>query len=288
METEPSEAPSWNQKGQGIFHEVNRFSGPRQIAHLAEILYYAVDIDDGTKAEQATRLRRSPLRPSFVVETDRGFHVYWRATRASYALWDDVVKLRLVPFFRADPNARDVTRVLRTPGYWHQKDPRHPFLVRVVLRTGAAYTEDMMLRSWRPDPAYYDRPRKLHTERNAPLPAGVVSLSSALMARQTAQEPRGDGGIWDRIYQADQGALLLALSGRPEVGGDLIELKQNTNGTKQIHVGGKSTACWVDQRGRIGSHDKGGPSVVEWCAWWGVPKRKVIAALEQLFPELKQ
>lgn len=59
------------------------------------------------------------------------------------------------------------------------------------------------------------------------------------------------------------------LSGAEELKGEVIDFKQNSNGTHQIIVDGKSTGCWIDHNGFIGSNDKGGPTAIQWIEWYG-------------------
>ena len=42
----------------------------------------------------------------------------------------------LVESFGSDPNAKDLARVLRLPGFFHQKDPDRPHLVRITAESG--------------------------------------------------------------------------------------------------------------------------------------------------------
>ena len=64
------EARGWNARGFGIFGTVNSFSGNRRtIANLERIEAWAIDMDEGTKAEQEAKLKAFALVPSIVVET---------------------------------------------------------------------------------------------------------------------------------------------------------------------------------------------------------------------------
>ncbi len=74
------------------------------------------------------------LPPNIVVETSPGkFHRYWLTHGGETALAQfKAVMTTMVEKYGSDPNARDLARVLRLPGFYHQKDPANPFLVSIV------------------------------------------------------------------------------------------------------------------------------------------------------------
>ena len=97
-----------------------------------------------------------PLTPHIVVETSAGkFHRYW-LTRESKAALDDYegVMRTMVEQFGSDPNARDLARVLRLPGFFHLKDVGNPFLVSIVEASHAQpYTWEQITAVIPPSPA---------------------------------------------------------------------------------------------------------------------------------------
>jgi RepB DNA-primase N-terminal domain len=85
-----------------------------------------------------------PLEPSVVVESSpQHFHRYWLTAdgwpadeqgRADFA----AVMERMVTSYGCDKNAKDLSRVLRVPGFLHRKDPARPHMVRSSRTTAAA------------------------------------------------------------------------------------------------------------------------------------------------------
>jgi hypothetical protein len=77
------------------------------------------------------------LSPQIVVETSPGkFHRYWLTQGGKDALAEfRAVMTTMVQLYGSDPNARDLARVLRLPGFFHQKDPQNPFMVSIVEAT---------------------------------------------------------------------------------------------------------------------------------------------------------
>lgn len=278
FQIEPHEAQGWNDQGFGIFATVNSFNGPRRKENLNCINAWAVDMDTGTKADQWERIRSSPLMPSCVVETKRGFQAYWYAQDGSDpAVWNAIVLERLVPFFGADKNARDLCRILRVPGFFHLKDPADPFLVRIVWEHAVEYSERQMLRfPWVPDRTAIEAER-----RDAQMRARETARQSAIAAGMSPTET-----LWDAIWNLNCEDGLLRLSGHWAVSGEQYTFRSTARGNRNLFVNGKGTSCFVDENKRIGSLDGGGPTLVQWLRWFKHDWKTVIAVLKEIYPHL--
>ena len=178
------EAARYNRDGWGIFWTVNEFTGARRIGNLARIAAWAVDIDEGEKVFQQARLLASPLVPSLIVETRRGYQAYWSAKDGHPDAWNAILLDRLVPHYGADRNARDIARILRVPGYLHQKDPADPFPIRIVWRYPVAYTQLQIVEHYS-DKGTGERQATATTER---------------AATKASVQFKGSDGFWDRVY----------------------------------------------------------------------------------------
>ena len=96
------------------------------------------------------------LTPQIVVETSAGkFHRYWLTNQSTAALDEyEGVMRTMVDQYGSDPNARDLARVLRLPGFLHMKDAANPFLVCVVEASHAQpYTWEQITAVIPPSPA---------------------------------------------------------------------------------------------------------------------------------------
>jgi hypothetical protein len=271
FELTAGESPAeWNRKGFGIFWTVNEFNGPRRIENLTRVAFWAVDLDDGTKAEQLERIQKAPLIPSLIVETKRGYQVYYRAKDGRKEHWNAIVLHRLVPYFGADKNARDLARILRVPGFLHLKDPANPFQVKTVFTSPAAYTEWQMVEHF-PDTEAEERAREQHHQDRTryKAPTGLAET------------------FWDRVYELDCLEGLSRLSGHPGVSGEQYTFRRNASGTHNILVDGKGTSCWVDRNGRIGSLAGGGPTLFQWLKWFRNSPGDCAKIIKQLFPHLE-
>ena len=268
VELAPRDAERWNGKGWGIFATVQKFNGPRRKENLERIRAWAIDLDEGTKAEQRERIQRSPLEPSSIVETKNGYHVYWYAIDGKAEHYRGLLD-RLVAFFGADKNARDLARVLRVPGFLHLKDPADPFLVKHVHgpNTSRAYTERQMVAYF---PATEDESRERH--------------------RASRPEfPTADGdGFWEQVYNLDCADGLERLSGMACVNGEKYEFRRCASGNLNIIVDGRGTSCWIDQNGRIGSKQNGGPTLYQWLRWYRNTPGECARILKDIYPHLAE
>lgn len=258
-----NEACEWNEKKWGIFWTVNEFEGSRKKENLKKILSWAVDIDTGTKEAQRSIINKY-LTPSQVIETPRGYHVYYDSIDGTAEGWDDIVAKRLIYCLGGDPRAKDISRVLRVPATLHWKDPENPFGIKLVAHSNAAYTEEEMRRVFKKEP----------TE---------AQQKSTLKKELKFQK---DGQLFERIYSMDCEDALKRLSGSPAVSMESYSFKDNHSGTKNIIVNGKSSSCWIDLNKKIGSLDGGGPTVWQWINWLHRNHKKTFRYFSDSFPEV--
>jgi hypothetical protein len=256
----------------GVFWTVNEFNGPRRKECLRRIRAWAVDIDDGTKAAQHANLHSSPLVPSLIVETKRGYQAYWNAADGQAEHWNAIVLERLVPRFGADRNARDLCRILRAPGFLHLKDPADPFRVRVVWEHRVTYTERQIGEAF---------PWVCSTQHH------VDEARAEVRAAIPGAAPSGDE-FWQAVASLDCREALERFSGSPLCRGEHFTFRRVSSGNLNIFCDGKGTSCWVDASGKIGSSDKGGPFISSWLRWYGNDWPTVIAALKAAYPHLAE
>ncbi|MEO5334644.1 MAG: PriCT-2 domain-containing protein [Magnetococcus sp. YQC-5] len=122
---------------------------------VLEIRSFFVDLD-GAPLEP---VQQSPLTPHIVVETSSGkFHVYWLVKDAPLDEFKPVQKA-LAKMFNGDSNVTNRNRVMRVPGFVHQKkDGGHPlsppFLSRIIsIEDGMPpYGRDQFLGAFQIDP----------------------------------------------------------------------------------------------------------------------------------------
>lgn len=74
---------------------------------------------------------RRQIRNAMIVETYNGYHIYWIITGGAINKFVPIQKA-LVRKFNSDPAVTNLARVMRIPGFFHMKNPKSPFMVRVV------------------------------------------------------------------------------------------------------------------------------------------------------------
>lgn len=267
LEIVPMEASKWNEQGFGIFWAVQDFGNqPRQKKFLKKINSWCIEMDSGTKDQQLEKLERAPY-PSSVIETKRGFHVYYNAEDAVAENYQEIVQDRLIPYFKADPNAKDICRILRVPGFKHLKNPKEPFEVKEIFKCDVRYTERQMRFNF-----------KLNEKEE--------KLSRAKQELRKEFKTEGDD-LWEKVYNLDCEAALERLSGKACVSYENFSFRRVTSGNLNIFVDNKAMSCWIDgNTKKIGSLDKGGPTIAQWLRWYGHSWRDTIEILKMEFPEL--
>lgn len=273
QEIDITDAPKKNQENLGIFWTVHEFDGARKQENIVQLNGFAVDIDSGTKAEQLARIKKG-LYPTWLIESKRGFHVYWlfkepmkvefsEGLRLEYS---HIVKERLVPFYNADPKAADLSRVLRIPYFYHCKEPLDKFLIKVVDENPVFYT-------WRT------------IERFFPAPSKKKVFEDQIKTIRKQIRIKNEDDVFNKVWYMDSKSALEQISGHAIVAGDKYSFKRNISGTFQIIVNGKSTSCWVDANKHIGSHDKGGPTIWQWLYWYCKDHKTVYKTMREVFFE---
>lgn len=233
IQVKGTDLTKWNEDQWGVFTTVNTFTENREKACLKSLKYWYLDIDHATeKKEEILQLIREkfPLQPNRITETKNGYHLWYRGsnmTVENYKVIQKGLAQKLLDLGHKTDFLCDVTRVLRAPGFFHWKDPVNPFMVQVVDSNRGAFSEQQM------KVAFPYKEKKF------------------VITKQRAEE-------WDNV------ACLKAISGMPEVAGDVFDVKGNT-----IYVNHKETANWIDEEGYIGSFSGGGPTIVQWLKWYG-------------------
>ena len=131
-----SELTRLSSLGHGVFFMMNQGDGNgRKKSNVLNVIAAALDLD-GAPLEPVLAIQTPP---HIVVETSpRRWHAYWRlkdGTLNEFALRQKALAKR----FGGDPSICDVCRVMRLPGFIHQKNPVTPFLSRVISIDGKAY-----------------------------------------------------------------------------------------------------------------------------------------------------
>lgn len=120
-------------EGYDSYFTVNGFSDYKKATYenCTNLNAFFVDID-GRKDPQELETIKTVLEPTYIVETMRGYHVYWLLDEPIYKEdqipggWDSVQRqwlkqeAQIVKTLKGDTNAQDIPRILRVPDtlYW--------------------------------------------------------------------------------------------------------------------------------------------------------------------------
>lgn len=118
----------------------------RTAADIRAIRSFFIDLDSGTTWDDV----RGPdyVEPSIVVKTKNGNHVFWCLKEPNEQVkYFSAIELGLIEKYGADPACKDASRVLRVPGFFHNKSD--PFLISIKESSGIKYTMDDLIVRWK-------------------------------------------------------------------------------------------------------------------------------------------
>ena len=122
-----------NDQGAGVYVTVNETNGTgRTAAHIirARAVFEEQDTPNKPPADY-------PLEPHIEVESSPGkFHRYWLADGLTLGEYTSI-QAGIAERYQGDPSAADgINRVMRLPGFYHQKKPDSPHLVTITHESG--------------------------------------------------------------------------------------------------------------------------------------------------------
>ncbi len=146
-----------NTEGYEAYFTVNGFAnfatdGDCKLEHMTNLNAFFVDID-GRKDVKEIEDIRNRLEPTFILETMRGYHLYWMLDEVVYRdemelpAWNDALlqwekqEQSIVTALKGDPVVKDATRILRIPGTyywkksgdaWKEGTKNAPFKIRIL------------------------------------------------------------------------------------------------------------------------------------------------------------
>lgn len=120
-----------NEAGAGVFVTVNRTDGKGRQAHnVTEVRALFVDLDGAPLPP----VLNAAVQPHMVVQSSEGrYHAYWLVDDCPLDAFERVQRA-LAARFGGDPSVHDLPRVLRVPGFVHQK--ADPFVSQILEGIG--------------------------------------------------------------------------------------------------------------------------------------------------------
>ncbi|MGD9841748.1 MAG: DUF5906 domain-containing protein [Steroidobacteraceae bacterium] len=176
-----------NSSGAGIFFTPNECIGKRTTENVSKVRALFVDLD-GAPIEP---LRESRLQPHVIIESSRGrYHAYWRVDGITLGEFKKLQK-QLANAFDGDTKVCDLPRIMRLPGFLHQKS--ESFKTRLVSMADGTYSAPEM-REWLDELVPPPKPRApmggLH-HINAPALSLTAESKIAGLLREIESSPEG-------------------------------------------------------------------------------------------------
>lgn len=228
------------------------------------------DIDEWTKEQQLELIKKAPIKPSLVVESNHWFHLYYLADKNLTVEEYENGNWWLKNYYSWDPKVcKDTARVLRIPWYYHMK--WEPIMVkyRRDLSSHDVYSVEKMTESF---------------------PNQTDTTPWRVKQREAYNRQLKDNDSFRaKASELNSRSMLEELSWTWWLGWDVITFKRNSNWTEQIYCNGKSTGCWIDNKDLIWSSDGGWPTWIQWLKWYGVVNWSELAKeLKNKHPELEE
>lgn len=126
-----------NEKKAGIFFAVNRVEGHRKTENVRELRAAFIDCDN-----VVVDFSTLPLMPNIIVRSGRGDHAYWLLKRGESLERFEDIQRALAYKFGSDDKIVDLPRVMRLPGFLHQKKDPSLLVELVYCNTERLFTID--------------------------------------------------------------------------------------------------------------------------------------------------
>ena len=266
------DASRLNEEKADIYWTPNNFEGHTRLkSTLTEITSFYTELDGGDKKKQLEKLEKGPPASS-IIETKNGYHCYWYLKspiqvlpeeREEKSQWFLNLNRRIAQRMGGDPQASDVCRLLRMPMYRYWKDGRGTFYIDIALESDRKYEVEEIEASF---PETTAEPQRTTHSPNVKYESG--------------------NSFWAKASSLPCLESLKVLSGTEAVNFEVFSFKPQGKLTR-IVVNGKPSNAWIDEHGKIGSTDRGGPSVPNWLFWYHKDWAHVAKILKTYFPNLE-
>ncbi|NCU42358.1 MAG: hypothetical protein EOM19_06615, partial [Candidatus Moranbacteria bacterium] len=150
----------------GVYCSVNLFNKDRKEESVAQLKYAYADMDIAKKGDGQSRedkekkkeiLKKALLEycePTIIIDTSNGLQPLWRiedlgTTKEVIQAYKNILKgIRLWGklYGSAGDNVYDVSRIVRMPGYYHQKE--EPYLCSIIHKSEKEYTYDELYKKF--------------------------------------------------------------------------------------------------------------------------------------------
>lgn len=133
-----------NEMGKGVFFVVNGGGQTdKEVIASGSCQAQFMEIDDYPQEVQIRIINAFPLKPSIIVKTRKSLHTYWLLSEDAEISRFRSIQKKLIDLFQADEVIQNESRVMRLPGFYHNKED--PFMVEVIeFDPGLKYSQDQI------------------------------------------------------------------------------------------------------------------------------------------------
>jgi len=108
--------------------------------------YFPIEIVAQKKQEFLQQIDIFPYRPTYVIETRNGYHVYWFLYPGTTPEQFIIIQKELIKQLNSDPVIHNPARVMRLPGYYACKSGQYsPFFVNIIEHNNVKYPVDIFI-----------------------------------------------------------------------------------------------------------------------------------------------
>ncbi len=100
------------------------------------------EIVEAFKREQLLKVHKFKFKPSYIIETRNGLHVYWLVNDGATAEQFTTAQHRLIDYFDSDKTIKNLSRVMRLPDYYWTKDMSQKYMVTIKECNLNIYTKE--------------------------------------------------------------------------------------------------------------------------------------------------
>ena len=135
-----------NARGAGVFFMVNQGDGTgRRTSNVKCVRSLFVDLDGASLQP----VMEAPLKPHIAVQSSPGrFHAYWLVDGVALTEFQNF-QHQLAERFSGDPSVSDLPRVMRVPGFLHQK--KTPYLSNIIYINTGLFDRSTFVRAFELD-----------------------------------------------------------------------------------------------------------------------------------------
>lgn len=138
LKTMLPEFRTYNSDGYAVHFVPNGGGHKDKEVKVAKVQF--MECDDIPIEEQYKQIEAFPLKPSFLIQTAKSVHCYWKLSEGSIKRFRDI-QVKLAKYFNGDIKVQNESRCMRLPTFYHNKDD--PIEVKLVsFHPDRVYSQD--------------------------------------------------------------------------------------------------------------------------------------------------